>query len=439
MKQKYKREQKVMDIQKVRQIRNELNRFTFSEVIKIDPGKLENYQFQAGENHPLTGEYCTRCEKCQNGLEKPNAESEKRDSGYRLKNISHGTHSLDFLKSMDIDVNSGGWSDAPVLFLMENPAAQIRPWNKPLFDDTHKDKKFPAQQWYWIHKNGRKAEETYYPKCFKQGEYGVLVAGLIRMFKLGNAYMTNLVKCGMNLPDGNGYLPTSDYNEGCITKCIENVLQKEIEILTGHKSKELLVFAFGIEVNHLINSYLRKTGIKFKICLLPHPANRMANDYRKYVLFGKVYKFLSANNVGTKEAMNGAIDEFLKNDNEYFDASIDLSDFKKRIEAELEDLKLNIEERGSHNKHKKGVLRYWIGKKTLPLGLGEEYKEISLYVYEKETRLGFGYDIADGFWHYNYNNKVHIAEQEFKAIVDSESETIKVYEWFKKYISTKLQ
>lgn len=44
------------------------------------------------------------------------------DVNYKLKNISHGTHSKDFLKALKHQININNWHESGVVFIMENPS-----------------------------------------------------------------------------------------------------------------------------------------------------------------------------------------------------------------------------------------------------------------------------------------------------------------------------
>lgn len=136
---------------------------------------------------------------------------------------------------------------------------------------------------------------------------------MIKTFRLRNAYMTNFVKCAMNDADGKHYLGTAYYNPECIENCFNHVLLEEIKILTDDFRQKIIVFAFSQRVYGLAQDYLRKVDAlrdKYSLCLMPHPASRLANDYRKYVIFGKVYKTLKNNDIECDAALN----EFLEND-----------------------------------------------------------------------------------------------------------------------------
>ena len=288
-----------MNRTEIEHIRNKLNYFSFSSVIN-----KENYNGETWKDRAAFIDKnkccCTICE--DNNCATPISE---QNESYQLKYVSHGTHALDFCESMGIVPNEN-WSDVPVLFLFENPSIQ--------YGNQYEEHvgKCPAQKWYWL-RDGNSEADFSYPKYYKQGYYGDLIASLIKTFRLGNAYMTNFVKCAMNDADGKHYLGTAEYKEECIENCFKKILLKEIEILTNNFQKDLVVFAFSRRVYNLVQQYFNPEEHlmgKCLLCLMPHPASRLANDYRKYVLFGKVFKTLKSKNVDCDLALQ----EFLEND-----------------------------------------------------------------------------------------------------------------------------
>lgn len=307
-----------MDIKKVQSIRDELNEFSFTKVIvkKSVPQGWEKDISLANET------CCFMCENMGNNV----SSVEKDNKKYNLRYVSHGAHSLDFCASMGIKPEND-WNDIPVLFLFENPSIQYAELyqKQPI-----ENKKYPALQWYWINKYGYNKDDCVYPKCYKQLNYGGLIASLIKTFKLGNAYMTNVIKCSMNTEDGKKSLGTSYYHNDCIKTCVNNILTKEVNILIGNdSSKKLIIFAFSKQVYNLAIKYLipNLKKIECQLCLLPHPASRLSNDYRKYVIFGKVYKLLHLNKIDC----HTALDEFLKNDTSFKVRSIDLSNIQSDL------------------------------------------------------------------------------------------------------------
>lgn len=285
-------------MREVEAIRKELNDFSFKEVIEKEDYRGQTWREQ--ETFVDRNKGC--CKACERKKCAVPADGEKYNE-YKLKYVSHGAHALDFCQRMGIEPDDT-WNDIPVLFLFENPSVQ--------YDDQYEEHggKCPAKTWYWL-RGGNEKKDFSYPRYFRQSCYGDLVASMIRMFKLSNAYMTNFVKCSMNDEDGKHYLGTVEYQEKCIETCFTNILLKEIEFLTDFYKKKLIVFAFSNRVYELAQKYLSKVvSLDCSLCLLPHPASRMANEYRKYVLFGKVYKTLSNNDVCCKEAL----EEFQKSE-----------------------------------------------------------------------------------------------------------------------------
>ena len=298
-----------MSIEKIEEIRKNLNKFSFENVVVKEKNSQDLKWCKDFANKTKNKGFCTLCEK----FNCANAQGFEGAQDYKLHFVSHGAHSLDFCDSMGIkpDNTWNNWNDIPVLFLFENPSIQY----DGLYEDKEKGwekEKYPAKKWYWIHE-GYKKEDCIYPKKYKQGCYGGLIASLIKTFKLANAYMTNIVKCSMNNSDGK-YLGTQYYNKNCIETCIDKVLKQEIKILTNDGNDKLIIFAFSKRVYDLAKEYLCKDeclrNMATEICLMPHPASRLANDYRKYVIFGKVYKTLTNNGCDCKDAVK----EFLDND-----------------------------------------------------------------------------------------------------------------------------
>lgn len=122
-----------------------------------------------------------------------------------------------------------------------------------------------------------------------------MVYSLIDLFKLGNAYVTNVVKCGMNDGKGNGYLDTRYYNPECIKSCLETVLLEEVTALTKNQGENpLIIFAFGTRTYKLINEAMDLpsfSGIKknTRLIEMPHPACFLNNDFRPHIIFGQAY------------------------------------------------------------------------------------------------------------------------------------------------------
>lgn len=290
---------KLIDIQK------KLNEFSFKKVIEKPQYTGQSWEDRESFISCNKG-CCTSCEK--HGHAKPDSEAY---DGYQLKYVSHGAHALDFCESMKDVSPDDSWNDTPVLFLFENPSLDYGKLYGAAIEECY-DKR-PAQMWYWLHEGFKEEDLLLYPKYYRQGCYGGLVASLIKTFRLGNAYMTNFVKCAMNDAEGKRYLGTAEYDNECIATCFKKILYREVEILTDGFDRDIVVFAFSQRVYDLAQQYfggVQDLQGKYTLCLMPHPASRLANEYRKYVIFGKVYKTLT--NCGIN--CQAALEEFLSHD-----------------------------------------------------------------------------------------------------------------------------
>lgn len=187
------------------------------------------------------------------------------------------------------------WSDIPVLFLFENPSN-----DKGIYADINIPtyNKRPAKRWYWVSDDCHKinfAGKNKHIDSFSSKYYNGMVYSLIDLFKLGNAYVTNVVKCGMNKGNGDGYLNTVYYKKDCIISCENNILSKEIPVLTKNQEKNsLIIFAFGTRTYKLINEAMDLpsfSSIKPNTTLIemPHPACFLNNDFRPHIIFGQAY------------------------------------------------------------------------------------------------------------------------------------------------------
>lgn len=260
--------------------------YCFKKLNEPDPRRDEKGKWKKRcHTYPDTPCYCTRC----NAVE-PLVNEGSADKQYQFTSITHGTHTLDFLDAHE-GVDIGNWSTKPVLFLFENPgAANSGNFGK---DGYHKPselpprgERLPCKWWYWI--NGQDectSDDFLYPNWFVQKEYGWMVCSAIHTFKMANAYVTNMVKCGIG-STLKEYVTIESYNTQIVDNCFEH-LKAEVSALRGTCDEEVTVFAFGKHVYGMLKD--REEALApCKIHLLPHPANRLANDYRKYVLLGKI-------------------------------------------------------------------------------------------------------------------------------------------------------
>lgn len=294
--------------------------------------------------------YCTECNKL-------NGDVLQDDKGGVFTNITHGAHTLDFLDVHNIAHNVvHEWSKKPVLFVMENPGSyESENYGSPKLP-PEKGTRYPCKWWYWINgQDSRNNEDFKYPNWFTQKEYGWMIYSMINTFQIANAYITNMVKCGAC--NGQSKFVTTDrYNSKIIKKCLSKHLAREISALRGDDNNQLVtVFAFGQNVYDTLKDNVEKLG-KCKIYLLPHPANHLANDYRKYVLFGKLLRGLLQTNFYDNATMPCFCD-ILKGDEEQdkpFELNIDL------LRKCLKEYKLDGKELKKLAKYEDGAITYQV-------------------------------------------------------------------------------
>lgn len=266
----------------------ELHEINFNQIIKVnnyndDFSLTEDYynfnkyvgngEYKNGSfKYEITG-CCTKCDpnaildKNEKWNKKDKTEYDNYYKDYRLKYVSHGSHTLDFLNAANLNkkeikhlFENKCWIDTPVLFLMENPSI-----NYEIYEECANGK-FPTKTWYWIHRKMQKPSDINTDEYLKQGKYGEMVYSLICKYKLANAYLTNVIKCGLN-GHKNGkddYLGTVWYKDECKNKCLNEIFSKEIEtLIEGYD--QLKIFAFGS------NAYwLAKIFSKIKILELKY-------------------------------------------------------------------------------------------------------------------------------------------------------------------------
>ncbi len=72
-----------------------------------------------------------------------------------------------------------------------------------------------------------------------------------------NAYLSNLVKCGMNNKKGD-FKELEEYDSECVKTCVENILTKEIDAINP-----VVVFCFGNKVQHNLLEFVRRQILRF--------------------------------------------------------------------------------------------------------------------------------------------------------------------------------
>lgn len=269
--------------------KTELNKINFLDIILLDIDDIESYCFEQyhinGDEHPIKS-YCTSCEEEIGHI--------TDEEGFALYNISHGTYSSDFIAASNSYICTDGWNEAGVMFVMENPSKDYDIYKtvEVTKEDGATYAKRPSRQWYWIH---NKQDILEFPNNFAGRKYGEFVASAIYTFRLKNAYLTNLVKCGLNTPDGQSFKGTNSYNPECVRKCYSKNLCREIELV-----KPRVIFAFGRNTY----DWLRELTNGIKIVMLPHPArsqNGFTNDFYQTLYFCLIAKWLCNENVISNE------------------------------------------------------------------------------------------------------------------------------------------
>jgi hypothetical protein len=232
-----------------------LRELNFQDLINVGVPNINSYTFDVYrknnyQHKPING-YCIACE--QNGF---NLSTD--DDSYRLTNISHGAQTSDFLLSAAVKTNLP--HQEGVMFVYETPSRDYDIYQEVEYMGF---KKRPSIKWYWLN---TKLSPVSYPDQFVGGVYGEFVLSAILTFGLANAYMTNLVKCGMNNNAGK-FKGINFYKKECIEKCYDQFLKKEIDIL-----KPVVIFGVGSAVYNRINEFVKDSGILVQ--QLPHPAGR---------------------------------------------------------------------------------------------------------------------------------------------------------------------
>ena len=252
----------------------ELRRLNFNKLISIGIPDVTTYSYEEYKNNgckhtPING-YCISCEK-------QGCNSSKDDDSYKLTNITHGTHSSDFFRAINMEQDTSNWHHEPIIFIYESPSRDYDIYKKVSYNGY---KKCPSKDWYWI---DRDPSFVTYPEKFKGREYGGFILSAILTFKLANVYITNLVKCGLNNCQGK-FKGLSDFKDETIENCFSNFLKEEISIL-----KPKVIFAMGNTVERWIKHFVRGS---YYVQQLPHPAGFKRNDHFKIIYFWDIVRAL---------------------------------------------------------------------------------------------------------------------------------------------------
>ena len=180
--------------------------------------------------------------------------------------VSHGIHSFDLFKIQKFNDYSDYRDDA-VMLVMESPASNLDACYKEEIDGKH-----PAKVWWGA--DGKSTDErTIYPNDFSSKKYGEFFNSFVHTFKLKNAYMTNLVKCGMLNSDHDKYANLDKFPAKCKNNCFDNIFLEEVERL-----KPKVIFTLSSKVYNYLNGgkviekIEKKLGAKPYIVALPYPA-----------------------------------------------------------------------------------------------------------------------------------------------------------------------
>lgn len=271
-----------------------LKELNFEELIKLDRKNINDYSFSEYKEknceHPKIVSYCTDCE--EKGIKIC------EDTGFRLRNISHGSEAEDIINSIDPKLNTENWHRDGVMFIMESPSVSDDIFQQTIITKCERSfDKSPAKQWYWIH--DEQPDIKGYPQNFEGRKYGGFIASAIVTFELKNAYITNLIKCGLNDDSNKKYKGIKDYHEACIKNCTEKFLINEIKIV-----KPKVIFTFGTRVCNWVNMLLKEWNFDIQVVGLPHPARArggFSNEYYNVLYFCMIAKWLYKESVIDKE------------------------------------------------------------------------------------------------------------------------------------------
>ncbi len=276
-----------------------LRTLNFEKLISIEFEKpISEYSFNdylSKGKRQIKG-FCTDCEGKKLNIS-------PKDENYRLQNISHGATSNDIFEASDKNITKLDkyWKDEGVIFIMESPSADRGGfYEKNTFDGITKK---PTKEWYWVH---YKQDKFGYPQEFKGGRYGSLFNSIIYTFKLKNAYLTNLIKCGMNNENGK-FKGIDFFNGGCIDNCFNRFLSEEIRIIDPK-----IIFCFGSLVLNNFNSHFKNRDIK--VVGLPHPAGRrrgFKDEYYRHLYFSIILEGLYDSGVYSMEEAKNKFEQFL--------------------------------------------------------------------------------------------------------------------------------
>jgi len=264
-----------------------LREVNFRQILDLnvqDPARYTLEAYHANGNcHPEVRAYCVSCE--EKGL---NTAWDSED--FRLTYISHGAHSSDFLMATGVR-GTKEWHDQPVMFVCESPSVAYGLFTtEPVpCRGVHKH---PARKWYWVERvdpQEKEYETASFPDSFCKMVYGPFVLCAIQIFRLANAYVTNLVKCSLNNSEGK-FRNLGHFREECVRNCAKEILQRELKALWPR-----VVFAMGAQPAYWLRR-LREENLldwaQVPVYELPHPTGRFKGGHRLVLNFWTITKAL---------------------------------------------------------------------------------------------------------------------------------------------------
>jgi len=187
----------------------------------------------------------------------------------------------------------------------------------------------------------------------------------------------------------------------------------------------VIIFAFGKNSYYPAKELLLKENCK--IYLLPHPANRLANDYRKLVLFTKILKALKQNNFYDNENEYVELLNILTRDNYSNSKYVNINDFNDKLDILKTQLKINeAKNKFTKNTFKVKMIDSIIEKDT------KYINEILVKYRPSNQTIEFGYNFLEKvFWIWSYSD--YLTEEQLKSLDYS---TYSNYKKFKEIIET---
>ena len=240
----------------------EINELRFGKLIIYDKPQNQSYTYDDEKERYIRSAkptaLCNLCEK--------NSVNKSSDGEFSLQIVSHGIHSFDLFK-IQKPKDYSDYRDDAVMLVMESPSNNVDACYKEEINEKH-----PAKVWWWA--DGKStAEPIVYPKRFSSKMYGDFFNSFVHTFKLKNAYMTNLVKCGMLNSAHDKFGNLDEFPAKCINMCFKEIFLEEVKIL-----KPKVIFTLSSKVNNYLNEKKviekieKELGTKPYIVTLPHPA-----------------------------------------------------------------------------------------------------------------------------------------------------------------------